>query len=58
MLTFARQLTALDGISGGRLVLGLGAGSASFDATVTPRPPTPCPAPLDAVAAGVLPGAR
>ncbi len=40
-VSFARQLTALDDISGGRLVLGLGAGagSPSFDAAVLGGPP-------------------
>jgi alkanesulfonate monooxygenase SsuD/methylene tetrahydromethanopterin reductase-like flavin-dependent oxidoreductase (luciferase family) len=40
-VSFARQLTALDDISGGRFVLGLGAGAAppSFDATVFGGPP-------------------
>ncbi|MCI4063526.1 LLM class flavin-dependent oxidoreductase [Micromonospora sp. R77] len=32
--TFARQVTALDDVSGGRLLLGLGAGGIGFDATV------------------------
>jgi alkanesulfonate monooxygenase SsuD/methylene tetrahydromethanopterin reductase-like flavin-dependent oxidoreductase (luciferase family) len=38
---FAREATALDDISGGRLTLGLGAGAAapSFDALVLGRPP-------------------
>jgi alkanesulfonate monooxygenase SsuD/methylene tetrahydromethanopterin reductase-like flavin-dependent oxidoreductase (luciferase family) len=38
---FAREITALDDISGGRLTLGLGAGAAapSFDALVLGRPP-------------------
>jgi len=31
---FARQVTALDDVSGGRLLLGLGAGGIGFDATV------------------------
>jgi alkanesulfonate monooxygenase SsuD/methylene tetrahydromethanopterin reductase-like flavin-dependent oxidoreductase (luciferase family) len=31
---FARQVTALDDMSGGRVLLGLGAGGAGFDATV------------------------
>jgi alkanesulfonate monooxygenase SsuD/methylene tetrahydromethanopterin reductase-like flavin-dependent oxidoreductase (luciferase family) len=40
-VSFARQLTALDDISGGRLVLGLGAGAggASFDTAVLGIPP-------------------
>ncbi len=40
-VSFARQLTALDDISGGRMVLGLGAGAggASFDARVLGEPP-------------------
>jgi alkanesulfonate monooxygenase SsuD/methylene tetrahydromethanopterin reductase-like flavin-dependent oxidoreductase (luciferase family) len=39
-VSFARQLTALDDISGGRLILGLGAGGggASYDAKVFGRP--------------------
>ncbi len=39
-VSFARQLTALDDLSGGRLVLGLGAGAggASYDAKVFGRP--------------------
>jgi len=39
-VSFARQLTALDDISGGRLLLGLGAGAGggSFDATVLGGP--------------------
>ncbi len=39
-VSFARQVTALDDISGGRLVLGLGAGAggASYDANVFGRP--------------------
>ena len=42
-VTFAREVTALDDVSGGRLVLGLGAGGAGFDelvlgaAALTPR---------------------
>src|SRR6478752_10442640 len=38
---FARQVTALDDVSGGRLTVGLGAGAAapSFDALVLGRPP-------------------
>jgi alkanesulfonate monooxygenase SsuD/methylene tetrahydromethanopterin reductase-like flavin-dependent oxidoreductase (luciferase family) len=38
---FAREVTALDDVSGGRLTLGLGAGAAapSFDALVLGRPP-------------------
>jgi alkanesulfonate monooxygenase SsuD/methylene tetrahydromethanopterin reductase-like flavin-dependent oxidoreductase (luciferase family) len=40
-VTFARQLTAVDDISGGRLVLGVGAGAGgtSFDTTVLGSPP-------------------
>jgi alkanesulfonate monooxygenase SsuD/methylene tetrahydromethanopterin reductase-like flavin-dependent oxidoreductase (luciferase family) len=40
-VSFARQVTALDDISGGRLLLGLGAGAggASFDARVLGEPP-------------------
>jgi alkanesulfonate monooxygenase SsuD/methylene tetrahydromethanopterin reductase-like flavin-dependent oxidoreductase (luciferase family) len=40
-VSFARQLTALDDISGGRFVLGLGAGAGppSFDAAVLGDPP-------------------
>src|SRR6202167_3696240 len=40
-VSFARQLTALDDISGGRLLLGLGAGAGgpSFDAQVLGVPP-------------------
>jgi alkanesulfonate monooxygenase SsuD/methylene tetrahydromethanopterin reductase-like flavin-dependent oxidoreductase (luciferase family) len=40
-VSFARQVTALDDISGGRLLLGLGAGAggASFDAAVLGDPP-------------------
>ena len=40
-MSFARQLTALDDISGGRMVLGLGAGAggASFDTRVLGEPP-------------------
>jgi alkanesulfonate monooxygenase SsuD/methylene tetrahydromethanopterin reductase-like flavin-dependent oxidoreductase (luciferase family) len=40
-VSFARQLTALDDISGGRMVLGLGvgAGSPSFDTRVLGEPP-------------------
>ena len=40
-VSFARQLTALDDISGGRFVLGLGAGAGppSFDAAVLGNPP-------------------
>jgi len=40
-VSFARQLTALDDISGGRLVLGLGAGAggSSFDTAVLGIPP-------------------
>jgi alkanesulfonate monooxygenase SsuD/methylene tetrahydromethanopterin reductase-like flavin-dependent oxidoreductase (luciferase family) len=40
-VSFARQLTALDDISGGRFVLGLGsgAGGSSFDAAVFGEPP-------------------
>ncbi len=40
-VTFARQLTALDDISGGRMVLGLGAGAGgvSFDTRVLGEPP-------------------
>ena len=40
-VSFARQLTALDDISGGRLLLGLGAGAGppSFDAAVLGEPP-------------------
>jgi len=40
-VSFARQLTALDDISGGRLLLGLGAGAGppSFDAAVLGDPP-------------------
>ena len=40
-VSFARQLTALDDISGGRIVLGLGAGAggASFDTRVLGEPP-------------------
>ncbi len=40
-VSFARQLTALDDISGGRFVLGLGAGAGppSFDAAVLGGPP-------------------
>lgn len=36
---FAREITALDDISGGRLVLGLGAGGLGFDAAVLGRDP-------------------
>src|SRR3954452_14889893 len=38
---FAREITALDDVSGGRLTPGLGAGAAapSFDALVLARPP-------------------
>src|SRR6476620_4514600 len=35
---FAREITALDDISDGRLVLGLGAGGSGFDATVLGGP--------------------
>jgi alkanesulfonate monooxygenase SsuD/methylene tetrahydromethanopterin reductase-like flavin-dependent oxidoreductase (luciferase family) len=35
---FAREVTALDDVSGGRLLLGLGAGGAGFDATVLGGP--------------------
>src|ERR1700749_2935168 len=35
---FAREVTALDDISGGRLILGVGAGGAGFDAEVLGRP--------------------
>jgi alkanesulfonate monooxygenase SsuD/methylene tetrahydromethanopterin reductase-like flavin-dependent oxidoreductase (luciferase family) len=35
---FAREVTALDDISGGRLTLGLGAGGLGFDAAVLGRP--------------------
>lgn len=35
---FARESTALDDISGGRLILGLGAGGAGFDAAVLGEP--------------------
>jgi alkanesulfonate monooxygenase SsuD/methylene tetrahydromethanopterin reductase-like flavin-dependent oxidoreductase (luciferase family) len=40
-VSFARQLTALDDLSGGRFVLGLGAGAGgpSFDAAVLGQPP-------------------
>jgi alkanesulfonate monooxygenase SsuD/methylene tetrahydromethanopterin reductase-like flavin-dependent oxidoreductase (luciferase family) len=40
-VSFARQLTALDDISGGRMILGLGAGAGgvSFDARVLGDPP-------------------
>jgi alkanesulfonate monooxygenase SsuD/methylene tetrahydromethanopterin reductase-like flavin-dependent oxidoreductase (luciferase family) len=40
-VSFARQLTALDDISGGRLILGLGAGAGgtSFDTQVLGEPP-------------------
>ena len=40
-VSFARQLTALDDISGGRFVLGLGAGAGppSFDAAILGNPP-------------------
>jgi alkanesulfonate monooxygenase SsuD/methylene tetrahydromethanopterin reductase-like flavin-dependent oxidoreductase (luciferase family) len=40
-VSFARQLTALDDISGGRILLGLGAGAggASFDTRVLGEPP-------------------
>ncbi len=40
-VSFARQLTALDDISGGRFILGLGAGAggSSFDAVVLGSPP-------------------
>ncbi|MEV1331762.1 LLM class flavin-dependent oxidoreductase [Micromonospora costi] len=33
-VAFARQITALDDVSGGRLLLGIGAGGIGFDATV------------------------
>jgi alkanesulfonate monooxygenase SsuD/methylene tetrahydromethanopterin reductase-like flavin-dependent oxidoreductase (luciferase family) len=36
---FAREVTALDDISGGRLLLGLGAGGLGFDSEVLGRPP-------------------
>jgi alkanesulfonate monooxygenase SsuD/methylene tetrahydromethanopterin reductase-like flavin-dependent oxidoreductase (luciferase family) len=35
---FAREVTALDDVSGGRLTLGLGAGGVGFDAAVLGRP--------------------
>lgn len=35
---FAREVTALDDVSGGRLTLGLGAGGISYDASVLGRP--------------------
>jgi alkanesulfonate monooxygenase SsuD/methylene tetrahydromethanopterin reductase-like flavin-dependent oxidoreductase (luciferase family) len=35
---FAREVTALDDISGGRIVLGVGAGGAGFDGAVLGRP--------------------
>jgi alkanesulfonate monooxygenase SsuD/methylene tetrahydromethanopterin reductase-like flavin-dependent oxidoreductase (luciferase family) len=35
---FAREVTALDDISGGRLTLGIGAGGGAFDATVLGQP--------------------
>jgi alkanesulfonate monooxygenase SsuD/methylene tetrahydromethanopterin reductase-like flavin-dependent oxidoreductase (luciferase family) len=38
---FAREITALDDISAGRLVLGLGAGGAGFDENVLGNPPLP-----------------
>lgn len=37
-VSFVREVTALDDISDGRLLLGLGAGSAGFDAKVTGAP--------------------
>jgi alkanesulfonate monooxygenase SsuD/methylene tetrahydromethanopterin reductase-like flavin-dependent oxidoreductase (luciferase family) len=36
---FAREVTALDDISGGRLLLGLGSGGLGFDSEVLGRPP-------------------
>ncbi len=38
---FAREVTALDDLSGGRLVLGIGAGGTDFDATVLGAGPLP-----------------
>jgi alkanesulfonate monooxygenase SsuD/methylene tetrahydromethanopterin reductase-like flavin-dependent oxidoreductase (luciferase family) len=48
-VSFARQVTALDDVSGGRLILGLGAGAggASFDAHVLGGPPLTVPARAD-----------
>jgi alkanesulfonate monooxygenase SsuD/methylene tetrahydromethanopterin reductase-like flavin-dependent oxidoreductase (luciferase family) len=48
-VSFARQLTALDDISGGRFVLGLGAGAGppSFDAVVLGDPPLSARARVD-----------
>jgi alkanesulfonate monooxygenase SsuD/methylene tetrahydromethanopterin reductase-like flavin-dependent oxidoreductase (luciferase family) len=48
-VSFARQLTALDDISGGRFVLGLGAGAGppSFDAAVLGNPPLSARARVD-----------
>ncbi|NHC46534.1 LLM class flavin-dependent oxidoreductase [Motilibacter aurantiacus] len=39
--TFAKDLVALDDVSGGRVTVGLGAGATSFDATVLGTPPLP-----------------
>ncbi len=38
-VTFAKELVALDDLSGGRLVVGLGAGGTGWDATVLGNPP-------------------
>src|SRR3954453_23312903 len=38
---FAREVPALDDISGGRLTLGLGAGGEGYDANVLGTPPLP-----------------
>ncbi len=38
---FAKEVMALDDVSGGRLLLGLGAGGGGFDAGVLGDPPTP-----------------
>src|SRR3954447_15795737 len=44
---FAREITALDDISGGRVLLGLGAGGAGFDEAVLGQPPLPVRARVD-----------
>jgi alkanesulfonate monooxygenase SsuD/methylene tetrahydromethanopterin reductase-like flavin-dependent oxidoreductase (luciferase family) len=46
-VSFARQLTALDDVSNGRLILGVGAGAGgtSFDTTVLGGPPLTARAP-------------